>query len=90
MEQKTPWYLKKNVIYFFCIVTPPIGYFILVVNLNKFEQQEKTTYLTIATIMMAIWLLKFLPEQVNNLAWTVILTLLIGSTIIKLVKNRKS
>lgn len=89
MELKTPWYLKKKTLYFFCIVTPPIGYLVLVMNLKKFEYTQKIEYLSIATIMMAIWLLKFLPEKLNNYVWAIIITLLVGSAIIKLLKNKK-
>ncbi len=89
MELKTPWYLKKKTLYFFCIVAPPIGYFILIMNLKKFEHTQKIEYLSIATIMMAIWLLKFLPETFNNYVWAIIIALLVGSAIIKLLKNTK-
>lgn len=87
MEHKTPWYLKKKPLYFFCILTPPIGYLILITNLNKFEHKQKIEYLFIATVMMAVWLLKFLPEALNNFVWIIIITLLVGSAIIKVVKN---
>lgn len=87
MELKTPWYLKKKTLYFFCIVTPPIGYLVLIMNLKKFEHTQKIEYLSIATIMMAIWLLKFLPEKSNNYVWAIIITLLVGSAIIKLLKR---
>ena len=89
MELKTPWYLKKKALYFFCIVTPPIGYLILIMNLKKFEHTQKIEYLSIATIMMAIWLLKFLPEKLNNYVWAIIITVLVGSAIIKFLKNKK-
>ncbi|MEH7239475.1 hypothetical protein [Bacillus sp. JJ1562] len=88
MELKTTWYLKKKTLYFFCIVTPPIGYLVLIMNLKKFEHTQKIEYLSIATIMMAIWLLKFLPERLNNYVWIIIITLLVGSAIIKLLKNK--
>ena len=89
MELKTPWYLKKKPLYFFCIVTPPIGYLVLIMNSKKFEHTQRIEYLSIATIMMAIWLLKFLPEKLNNYVWAIIITLLVGSAIIKLLKNKK-
>lgn len=89
MELKRPWYLKKKTLYFFCIVTPPIGYLVLIMNSKKFEHTQKIEYLSIATIMMAIWLLKFLPEKLNNYVWAIIITLLVGSAIIKLLKNKK-
>lgn len=63
MDLKTPWYLKKKTLYFFCIVTPPIGYLVLIMNLKKFEHTQKIECLSIATIMMAIWLLNFYPKN---------------------------
>ena len=88
MQNKLPWYLNKKIVYFFCIVTPPIGYIILLSNLNKFEHSKKIEYLTIATIMMSIWILKFLPKELNNLVWILIITLIIASFLIKLIKLR--
>lgn len=89
MNQKLPWYLKKTSVYIFCILMPPIGYLILLINLNKFEYKERIEYLSIATIMTAIWLLKFLPETLNNIVWILIITFLIGSTIIGYFQKKK-
>ena len=86
MQKKLPWYLNKKVVYFFCIVTPPVGYIILLTNLDKFEHLKKIEYLTIATIMMSIWILKFLPKELNNLVWLLIITLIIARFLIKLIK----
>ena len=89
MERTTPWYLKNKTLYFFCIVTPPIGYLVLLMNLKKFEQTQKFEYLSIATIMLAVWMLKFLPEKLNTYVWATIITFLIGSVIIKFLKGSK-
>ena len=89
MEHKTPWYIKKKALYVFCILTPPIGYLILITNLKKLEHHQKIEYLSIATIMMAIWSLKLLPEALNNFVWAIIISILVGSAIIKFVKNNK-
>ncbi|MEK4384580.1 hypothetical protein MKZ25_02050 [Solibacillus sp. FSL W7-1464] len=89
METTTPWYLKKKTLYFFCILTPPIGYLVLLMNLKKFEQTQKIEYLSIATIMMGIWLLKFLPEKLNTYVWAIIITFLVGSAIIKFSRRSK-
>ncbi|WP_299512052.1 hypothetical protein [uncultured Rummeliibacillus sp.] len=88
MELKTPWYLKEKTLYFFCFVSPPIGYLVLFLNLKKFKHTQKIEYLTVATVMMSIWLLKFLPEKLNNYIWAIIITLLVGNAIIKFLKNK--
>ena len=68
METTTPWYLKKKTLYFFCIVTPPIGYLVLLTNLKKFEQTQKIECLSIATIMMAIFVVEILTRKFKYLA----------------------
>lgn len=88
MELKTPWYLKKRTLYFFCNFTPPIGFVVLIMNIKKFENTQKFEYLSFATIMMAIWLLKFLPEKLNNYVWAILITLLVGSAIFKVLKKK--
>lgn len=87
MSKKQPWYLRKGFLYFFCFITPPIGYIILVTNLKKFENEEKKHYLTIATIMTAIWVLKFLPKTLNLYVWCFILAIIIGNAILKFFKK---
>ncbi|PEN45206.1 hypothetical protein CN630_19285 [Bacillus wiedmannii] len=61
-EQK--WYLKSNIIYVLCFITPPIGYLYVFLLRKKMTEDAKQTYLTVATIMMALWSLKFLPPYV--------------------------
>ncbi len=82
--------LKKRDFIFFCIVTPPIGYLILISNLKKFEYEEKINYLTLSTIMMAIWVLKFLPDKLSFYVWSFILAIIIGNAILKFKKNNNS
>lgn len=84
----TPWYLKKTALYFFIIVTPPVGYTILLLNLKKFEHNQKMEYLTIGTMIMSLWLLKFLPEKLNHFVWAVILTAIVGRFLLKLLKKK--
>ncbi|WP_043313830.1 MULTISPECIES: hypothetical protein [Bacillus cereus group] len=67
-EQK--WYLKSKIIYVLCLITPPIGYVYVFLLRKKMTEDAKQTYLTVATIMMALWSLKFLPPYV--LAGTVV------------------
>ncbi|KOO51429.1 hypothetical protein [Viridibacillus arvi] len=88
MRNKLPWYLKKGSLYFFCVITPPIGYIILVSNLKKFEYEERINYLTIATIMMSIWVLKFLPDKLSFYVWSFILAVLIGNSVLKIIKRK--
>ncbi len=61
-EQK--WYLKSKIIYVLCFITPPIGYLYVFLFRKKMTEDAKQSYLTVATIMMALWSLKFLPPYV--------------------------
>ncbi|EJR86394.1 hypothetical protein IK7_00904 [Bacillus cereus VD156] len=67
-EQK--WYLKSKIIYVLCFITPPIGYLYVFFLRKKMTEGAKQTYLMVATIMMALWSLKFLPPYI--LAITVV------------------
>ncbi|MGN4444466.1 hypothetical protein ACTFOB_05985 [Bacillus cereus group sp. MYBK79-1] len=68
-EQK--WYLKSKIIYVLCFITPPIGYLYVFLLRKKMTEDARQSYLTVATIMMALWSLKFLPPYV--LAITVVI-----------------
>ncbi|EEK76745.1 hypothetical protein COE58_22060 [Bacillus cereus] len=68
-EQK--WYLKSKIIYVLCFITPPIGYLYVFGLRKKMTEDARQSYLTVATIMMALWSLKFLPPYV--LAITVVI-----------------
>ncbi|PFM46326.1 hypothetical protein COJ45_16625 [Bacillus cereus] len=68
-EQK--WYLKSKIIYVLCFITPPIGYLYVFFLRKKMTEDARQSYLTVATIMMALWSLKFLPPYV--LAITVVI-----------------
>ncbi|XIG91634.1 hypothetical protein C1N86_11785 [Priestia aryabhattai] len=47
-----------------CFFTPPIGYIaVVVVNKKKLSREQWLSNLTVATIIISIWLLKFLPHQ---------------------------
>ena len=67
-EQK--WYLKSKIIYVLCFITPPIGYLYVFFLRKKMTEGAKQTYLMVATFMMALWSLKFLPPYI--LAITVV------------------
>ncbi|AXY06227.1 hypothetical protein CUC43_04335 [Bacillus thuringiensis LM1212] len=68
-EQK--WYLKSKIIYVLCFITPPIGYLYVFCLRKKMTEDARRSYLTVATIMMVLWSLKFLPPYV--LAITVVI-----------------
>jgi len=80
-EQK--WYLKSKIIYVLCFITPPIGYLYVFLLRKKMTEDAKQAYLTIATIMMALWSLKFLPPYVLAVAVVVVVCLVF---IVKYVK----
>ncbi|HDR7868868.1 TPA: hypothetical protein QCY24_002545 [Bacillus wiedmannii] len=80
-EQK--WYLKSKIIYVLCFITPPIGYLYVFLLRKKMTEDAKQTYLTVATIMMALWSLKFLPPYVLAVAVVVVVCLVF---IVKYVK----
>ncbi|AJH76353.1 putative membrane protein [Bacillus cereus ATCC 4342] len=68
-EQK--WYLKSKIIYVLCFITPPIGYLYVFFLRKKMTEDARQSYLTVATIMMALWSLKFLSPYI--LAITVVI-----------------
>ncbi|PGU48206.1 hypothetical protein [Bacillus cereus] len=80
-EQK--WYLKSKIIYVLCFITPPIGYLYVFLLRKKMTEDARQSYLTVATIMMALWSLKFLPPYVLAVAVVVIVCLVF---IVKYVK----
>ncbi|MFB5251152.1 hypothetical protein ACE38F_12250 [Bacillus mycoides] len=80
-EQK--WYLKSKIIYVLCFITPPIGYLYVFLLRKKMTEDAKQTYLTVATIMMALWSLKFLPPYVLAVTVVVVACLVF---IVKFVK----
>lgn len=80
-EQK--WYLKSKIIYVLCFITPPIGYLYVFLLRKKMTEDAKQTYLTVATIMMALSSLKFLPPYVLAVAVVVVVCLVF---IVKYVK----
>lgn len=80
-EQK--WYLKSKIIYVLCFITPPIGYLYVFFLRKKMTEDARQSYLTVATIMMALWSLKFLPPYVLAVAVVVVVCLVF---IVKYVK----
>ncbi|ASI79928.1 hypothetical protein PDR89_19275 [Bacillus cereus group sp. Bc002] len=80
-EQK--WYLKSKIIYVLCFITPPIGYLYVFCLRKKMTEDARQSYLTVATIMMALWSLKFLPPYVLAVAISVLVCLVF---IVKYVK----
>ncbi|WP_341518967.1 hypothetical protein [Bacillus paramobilis] len=80
-EQK--WYLKSKIIYVLCFITPPIGYLYVFCFRKKMTEDARQSYLTVATIMMALWSLKFLPPYVLAIVIVVVVCLVF---IVKYVK----
>lgn len=80
-EQK--WYLKSKIIYVLCFITPPIGYLYVFCLRKKMTEDAKKTYLTVATIMMALWSLKLLPP------YALAITVVIVACLVFLVKYVK-
>lgn len=72
-EQK--WYLKSKIIYVLCFITPPIGYLYVFCLRKKMTEDARQSYLTVGTIMMALWSLKFLPPYVLAIAIVVVVCL---------------
>jgi sterol desaturase/sphingolipid hydroxylase (fatty acid hydroxylase superfamily) len=67
--KKQPWYRSEKFLLLLCFLAPPIGYTV-VVNKKKLSREQWLSNLTVATIIMSIWLLKFLPHQ-----WGIIILL---------------
>ncbi|CAM4262911.1 Group-specific protein [Bacillus mobilis] len=80
-EQK--WYLKSKITYVLCFITPPIGYLYVFLLRKKMTEDARQSYLTVATIMMALWSLKFLPPYVLAIVIVVVVCLVF---IVKYVK----
>ena len=90
-DENLPWYLKKKSVsvYFFCIVLPPIGYLIVLSNLKKLDYKPKINYLTVATVVLTVWLLKFLPDSARLYLVSFILGIIIGNMLLKLIDKQK-
>ncbi|MFT8311955.1 MAG: hypothetical protein ABF629_12375 [Sporolactobacillus sp.] len=81
-KKKNAWYLMHRPLLFFCFITPPIGYMLVVFNLDRFKNEDRIGYLTLATVSTSLWVLKFLPRTVGLYVWSAILAAIIaGSTI---------
>lgn len=88
-DKNLPWYLRKKLVFFFCIVLPPIGYILVFSHLKKLDYNQKINYLTLATVMLSIWVLMFLPNSVALYFWSLVLAIVIGNVILKLLNGKK-
>ncbi|PGS55945.1 hypothetical protein [Bacillus sp. AFS041924] len=86
MNQSIPWYLRNKVITTICFIVPPIAFIIIVTNKNKLSHEKYIEHLTVATFILSLWMLKFLPGLLDT---AIIFTLLIGYYIRKFIKNKK-
>lgn len=72
-----PWYLREKALFIICFLVPPIAYIIVIGNKKKLERNRYLEYLTLATIIVSIWLLKFTPGLIRiTVLFTIILILL--------------
>ncbi|MBK3494715.1 hypothetical protein JFL43_07555 [Viridibacillus sp. YIM B01967] len=74
-EKDLPWYLRSNPSIAISFLAPPIGYLIILLNLKKMDKETKIDRFTFASIMAAIWSLKFLPRNAFGIT-IVVLTFL--------------
>lgn len=88
-DKNSPWYLRKKSVFFFCIVLPPIGYILVFSHLKKLDYNQKINYLTLSTVMLSIWVLKFLPNSVALYFWSFVLAIVVGNVILKLLNGKK-
>ncbi|WP_456363703.1 hypothetical protein [Priestia aryabhattai] len=59
--KKSPWYKSFEFYIILCILAPPIGYIVVLTKKKQLEHDHWVGLLAIATITMALWLIKFLP-----------------------------
>jgi len=82
----TPWYLKEKVLFSICFLVPPIAYIIIIGNKKKLARKRYLEYLTLATMMVSIWLLKFTPAPIRI---TVLLTIIFILLYRRIKKTKK-
>jgi len=61
--KKRPWYRSDGFLTFLCILLPPIGYIAILANKKHLKHENWVGLLFVATIIISIWLIKFLPGQ---------------------------
>ena len=71
--KELPWYIKSNWICFFAAIAPPLAYIIVFLNSKKIVNDTKSNYLFFTTLMMSVWLLKFLPHNIFTFIFTCVL-----------------
>ncbi|WP_107842054.1 hypothetical protein [Metasolibacillus meyeri] len=74
-EENLPWYLRKNPSIVIAIISPPIAYLIVAFNLKKMDTKTRKDRFSFATIMAAIWSLRFIPRNTIGITFIVILYL---------------
>ncbi|WP_251688532.1 hypothetical protein [Niallia circulans] len=75
MNKTQPWYLRDKLLWAICVIVPPIAYIIIIANKNKLTHEKYLEHLTLATIILSIWLLKFAP---GNFRFAALLTIIIA------------
>ncbi|WP_394555488.1 hypothetical protein C1N61_28585 (plasmid) [Priestia aryabhattai] len=61
--KKRPWYKSFEFYIVLCILAPPIGYIVVLTKKKQLKHDHWVGLLAVATITMAIWLIKFLPGR---------------------------
>lgn len=82
----TPWYLKEKVLFGICFLVPPIAYILVIGNKKKLARKRYLEYLTLATMMVSISLLKFTPGLIRI---TVLLTIIFILLYRRIKKTKK-
>lgn len=86
MSTLNHWYLRDKFLLTVCFILPPLAYIILLLNKNKLGYKKYVENLTIATFILCIWILKFLP---GNFYPAFIFTVLIVYYLQKYVFKKK-
>jgi len=60
---KRPWYRSDVFLTIVCIILPPVGYIAVLANKKHLKHDNWVGLLTVATIVISIWLIKFLPGR---------------------------
>ena len=74
-DEELPWYLKRNTVWLFAVVFPPLAYLLVFFNKQKFNSNTTSGLTFFTTLMLGVWVLKLLPHN------PVTLTLVIGAVL---------
>jgi len=83
-ENALSWYLKRDWIAFFAFILPPLAYLVIFLNYNKFDRDLRSYLLFFTTLMLSVWLLKFLPH--NTFTFILLCVAVAVSTLLIIMK----